>query len=96
MLLRETDADAVQLTVSLSQLKKLYLALFRQLHSASLEDFDALDEDDMLLTLQTFLQGKASQAGVDATIHSEWDRFLGVVDAPSCETRFARRAADPD
>lgn len=91
MLLKEHDAERIQLTVSLSQLKKMYLALFRQLHGASLADFDELDEGDMLLTLQTFLQRKAAEAGIDGTIHSEWDRFLGVEDAPSCEVRFADR-----
>lgn len=92
MLLRERESDRVELQVSLSQLKQLYLALFRQLHSGKLEDFDALDEDDMLLTLQTYLQRKASEAGVDVTNHADWDAFLGVTDAPSCEQRFARRS----
>ena len=91
MLLKDTGDDAVQLSVSLNQLKTLYVAIFRQLHAAGAAAFDALDEDDMLLTLQTYLQRKAREAGVDATNHSEWDAFLGVRDAPSCEQRFADR-----
>lgn len=93
MLLKERSDGSVELTLSPSQLKKLYLAMFRQLHAGGMS-FDALDEDDMLLTLQTFLQRKAAAAGVDATIHAQWEAFLGVSDAPSCEQRFGDRDAD--
>ncbi len=91
MLLKQTANDAIELRVSLSQLKKIYRALFRQLHQAGADGFDALDEDDMLLTLQTYLQGKAREAGIDATHHAEWDAFLEVRDAPGCSDRAARR-----
>jgi hypothetical protein len=91
MLLKERDEDSIELTVSLSQLKSVYLALFRQLHAKTADAFDVFDEDDMLLTLQAYLQERAAAAGVDGTNHSEWDRFLGVNDAPSCETRFNDR-----
>jgi hypothetical protein len=90
MLLREHGRDAIELQVTLSQLKKVYVGLFRQLHHCSAVDFDALDEDDMLLTLQTYLQRRAGESGVDCTNHSAWDAFLGV-EAPSCEVRFADR-----
>lgn len=96
MLLKERDGDTVELIVSVGQLKKLYLALFRQLHASNLADFDELDEDDMLLTMQRYLQEKARLAGVDATIHSAWDAFLGVRDAPSCEQRLRSRRRDED
>ncbi len=96
MLLKEHSPDLVELRVSESQIKKLYLALFRQLHAASLEDFDALDEDDMLLTLQSFLQSRARAAGVDVSNHTEWDAFLGVRGAPSCEQRFRGRPREMD
>lgn len=92
MLLRQRDAQSVDLTLSLSQLKNVYLALFRQLHAGGAAAFDAMDEDDMLLTLQTYLQKRATEAGVDVTNHSAWDAFLGVTDAPSCEVRFSKRA----
>lgn len=91
MLLRERDEARTELTCTLSQVKKIYLALFRQLHAADLADFDALDEDDMLLTLQSFLQARARAEGVDVTNHSEWDAWLGVTNAPSCAQRFASR-----
>lgn len=98
MLLKEISIDAVELSLSLSQLKKLYIALFRQLHtSGSAADFDDFDEDDMLTTLQMYLQKRAAAAGVDGTIHSEWEAFLGIKDAPSCEQRFSgRRPAGAD
>jgi hypothetical protein len=90
MLLQERDGETIDLSVSLSQLKKIYVALFRQLH-ASRRAFDELDEDDMLMTLQTYLQRRAAQALVDATDHAQWDAFLGIADAPSCAARFAGR-----
>lgn len=90
MLLHERGGELVDLAVSLSQLKKIYVALFRQLH-ASRQAVDDLDEDDMLMTLQTYLQRRAAQAGVDATDHAQWDAFLGIADAPSCAVRFAGR-----
>ncbi|MCG3127456.1 MAG: hypothetical protein CHACPFDD_02316 [Phycisphaerae bacterium] len=93
MLLKERPDGRVELTVSLSQLKNTYVAMFRQLHAGGMS-VDALDEDDMLLTLQTFLQRKAAAAGVDATIHAEWEAFLGVRGAPSCEQRFGHRDAE--
>lgn len=86
MMLREKSADTIELSVNLSQIKKLYIALFRQLHRVR-ADFDDLDEDDMLLTLQTYLQRQAAKAGVDGTIHEEWERFLGMSDGPSYERR---------
>ncbi|MGE0480547.1 MAG: hypothetical protein AB7Q17_08755 [Phycisphaerae bacterium] len=91
MLLREQSDDQVELRVSLSQLKKIYLALFRQLHQSTPANFDDFDEDDMLSTVQNYLQRRAAVAGVDGTDHAQWDAFLGVVDAPSCEQRMSRR-----
>ena len=92
MFLREVPGQSIELGVSLSQLKKIYLALFRQLHDRNFHDFDELDEDDMLLTLQTFLQRRARDEGVDCTNHAAWEAWLGVTDAPSCEQRFANRS----
>ena len=91
MLLKQKDDETIELNVSLSQLKKIHVALFPQLHEASTSDFDALDEDDMLLTLQTYRQRKAGEQGVDGTSHSEWEAVLGNSDALSCEERFAER-----
>jgi len=89
MLLKERDGESVELLVSMSQLKKLYIALFRQLHDGGVDAFDALDEDDMLLTLQTYLQRRAREAGVDGTNHAEWDAFIGM-DGGSCKARAAK------
>ncbi len=91
MLLKEHAPEVIELRGSLSQLKKLYVALFRQLHGSGLAAIDDLDEDDMLLTLQQYLQRRAREAGVDATDHSAWDAFLGIADAPSCADRFRGR-----
>lgn len=95
MFLREQSEDQVDLRVSLSQLKKIYLGLFRQLHQSTPANFDEFDEDDMLSTLQNYLQRRAAAAGIDGTDHAKWDAFLGVVDAPSCgERRTHRRPPD--
>lgn len=91
MHLTEIDASVVQLRLSHTQLKKIYVALFRDLHAGGPEALDALDDDDMLLTIQTYLQRLARAAGVDGTIHSEWEAFLGMTDQPSCAARFAAR-----
>ncbi len=92
MLLRQRDDDTIELTVSLRQLKKLYLALFRQLH-ADLDRFDDVDDDDMLLTIQQYLQQRAAEAGVDGTIHSEWEAFLGAGQGLLCRRKQPERDA---
>lgn len=91
MLLKEKSRETIELSMSLSQLKKIYVALFHQLHDTRFAGMDELDEDDMLLTIQTYLQRRAAAAGVDGTIHAEWEAFLGMRDLPSCEQRFADR-----
>jgi hypothetical protein len=90
MMLREHETDAVELRVTLSQLKTIYLGLFRQLHEGGIDAMEALDEGDMLQTIQSYLQCRAREAGVDGTNHAEWDAFLGVKDSPSCAARFAK------
>lgn len=96
MLIREKGDQTVELHVSLNQMKTLYVALFRRLHDLSTVEFDELDEDDMLTTLQLYLQRRAAAAGVDCTNHAAWETFLGVKDAPSCEDRFADRKSVGD
>lgn len=95
MRLVERSPEAIELTLGLAQVKKLYVALFRQLHAGGPNAIDEFDEDDMLLTLQSYLQRRAREAGVDSTIHSDWERFLGIMDGPSCEQRLARRNHPP-
>lgn len=92
MFMREKDDGRIELNLSLKQAKRVYQALFQRLRAAEPREFDELDEDDMLMTLQTFLQRKAREAGVDATDHSQWDAFLGVITAPSCAARFSARS----
>jgi hypothetical protein len=87
MRLKEKTTETIELNLSLGQLKKIYVALFRQLHDSRLRDFDELDEDGMLLTIQQYLQQRARQAGVDCTVHSQWEAFLGVGPAAGCEQR---------
>lgn len=96
MLLRERNDELVELHTTLSQLKKLYIALFQQLHAGGGRNIDDIDEDDMLLTLQTYLQRRAAQAGVDCTDHSAWEAYLGIRNAPSCEARFSGRRSSAD
>lgn len=91
MYLRSKDDDVIELGLSLEQLKKIYIALFNRLHDSRFSAIDELDEDDMLLTIQTCLQRAARKAGVDCTDHSAWEQFLGIQDAPSCAQRFAGR-----
>lgn len=91
MYLREKDAETTELGLSLSQLKKIYVALFNRLHDSRFSAIDELDEDDMLLTIQTYLQREARKAGIDCTNHSDWEAFLGIQDAPTCAQRFADR-----
>lgn len=92
MLLKEKTAETIELSLSPDQLKKIYVALFRQLRDSHLADVDELDEDGMLLTMQQYLQQRARQAGVDCTVHSEWEAFLGVDRGRGCEQRRADRA----
>jgi len=85
--IRDRDEDYVELSCSLDSIKKIYWALFRQLRSQAVSrEFDDFDDDDLLLTLQVYLQRKAREAGVDATLHSEWERFLGVEGRQACST----------
>lgn len=95
MMLREIETNQIQLSLSLTQAKKIYVALFHRLHDSRLAALDDLDDDDMLLTLQTYLQRRAREAGVDCTDHAAWEAFLGMADMPSCETRFADRQPEP-
>ena len=62
MLLREQERDRIQLDLSLSQLKKIYVALFHRLHNArggmSAAAFEEFDEDDMLLITLEFANNR--------------------------------------
>lgn len=83
MHIQERKPNTIDLTLSLAQAKQIYWALFKQLRTGGAAAFDDFDDDDLLSTLQTFLQHKAREAGVDCTIHAEWERFLKQRTAPT-------------
>ncbi len=55
----------------LADLKHIY----RVLHSRLQEDFELMDSE-LLQDLQTYLQGKAREAGVDVSLHAQWGAWL--------------------
>ena len=63
------------------------------LRSSSSQEFD---DQDILLTLQLFLQRKAGEQGVDVSIHQDWERFLGYKHVEACEDRYARYLPERD
>ena len=85
MEIQEKDVG-IQLMCSIEEVKEIYRALFQTLRSSQQELFD---ESGVLMELQHFLQSKAREAGVDATIHMDWERFLGYERPVPCEQRYA-------
>lgn len=81
----------VAIRCDLEEVKEIYRALFHALRSVGPGEFD---ERDILLTLQLFLQRKAQEEGVDASIHQDWERFLGYGKVETCEERYGRYLAD--
>ena len=63
----------------LTDLKRIYRTLHRQLQ----EDFELMDSE-LLLDLQTWLQAKATDAGVDVSIHAQWAAWLNDGKPVSC------------
>jgi hypothetical protein len=66
--------EAFTLECSLTDLKRLYRALFAQLKAGGTLN----DEGDLAMTLQTFLQRQAHDLGVDVTRHSAWEDWLAL------------------
>lgn len=93
--LRATGGGRVELSLSLEQAKRIYTALFCRLQTGGCTSFTDLDQDDLLLTLQTFLQREAAAQGIDATDHLEWERFLGITHPASCPRRGADDSPGP-
>jgi len=56
---------------SLDDLKRIY----RHLHSRLQEDFELMDSD-LLQDLQTLLQRRAREDGVDVSVHAQWAAWL--------------------
>ena len=63
--------EAVVAAHDLAELKLIY----RVLHS-QLRDVPELMETNFVLELQTFLQNKAGEDGVDVGIHGDWEKWL--------------------
>ncbi len=82
---QKTDND-IHLRCSVEELKEIYRALFQALRSSEQDQFD---ESDLLMDLQLFLQRMAREDGVDATIHMEWEKFLGYERLIPCDERYA-------
>jgi len=87
----EQRGEAVVGAHDLEELK----LVFRVLHRHLPENPDLMDTH-FLIELQRFLHGVAQEDGVDIADHSAWDRWLGYMDAASCESRVAgRRTIQP-
>lgn len=68
--------------------------VYRTLHGQLLDEPDLMDSR-FLNELQLWLQTMAKLDGVDISVHSKWDAWLGNVPA-SCESRLEnRRTIDP-
>lgn len=80
-----TQDGRIAIIWDLSQLKRVYRSLFAQLRADPGAD---LDDGDCLLELQMFLQQKAGEAGVDVTLHSAWEAWLGHEASIPCEQRY--------
>ncbi len=94
MVLTKHDDGHVDLSLSLDQLKRIYVALFCRLQTGGCTAFEDFDQDDLLLHLQTYLQQQATAQGVDGTRHDDWERFLGITHPRSCPRRAPVGAAD--
>jgi hypothetical protein len=74
-------------TFDLGELKLVY----RTLHAHLMEHIELM-ETDFLTLLQSWLQYRAGQEGVDVADHAQWDAWLGGVHV-SCEERMKGRRA---
>jgi len=63
----------------LTDLKRIY----RTLHGQLQEDFDLMDSE-LLHDLQTWLQARARNEGVDVSIHAQWAAWLNDGKPVSC------------
>ncbi len=84
MPIQETDCGRIAALRALTELKNLYRPLFGQLRTEPGRD---LDESDCLLELQSFLQWKAKEDGVDITHHAAWEAWFDNQAPVPCEQR---------
>lgn len=94
MHLRHKDSDLVELNVSLEQLKRIYTALYCRLQTGGCRSFVDFDDDDLLLTIQSYLQKEAAVEGVDCTDHAEWEAFVGITHPATCPRKGTGHTAD--
>jgi hypothetical protein len=64
----------------LTDLKRIYRTLHRQLQ----QDFELMDSE-LLHDLQTWLQAKAGDEGIDVSLHAEWATWLNDGKPVSCD-----------
>lgn len=64
---------------ALPDLKRIY----RTLHSQLQQDLELMDSE-LLQDLQGYLQSRASDAGVDVSIHAQWAAWLNDGKPVSC------------
>ena len=84
---RVRNSNTFGLTLTLDQLKRVYVALFCRLQTGGCTAFADIDQDDLLLDIQTQLQHAAAEQGVDCTDHAAWEAFLGITHPASCPRR---------
>jgi len=63
----------------LTDLRRIY----RTLHAQLQIDFELMDSD-LLHDLQTWLQAKAGEEGVDVSVHAQWAAWLNDGKPVSC------------
>lgn len=87
MAVQQNAQGLAELTLSLEQAKRVYTALFCRIQTGGCTSFADLDQDDLLLELQSYLQKRAAEQGVDCTDHAAWEAFLGITHPASCPKR---------
>lgn len=82
----QVKGDALSFDASLEDMKLVYRTLHRYL-ADHLELMDCTFFEE----LQTALQRRAQEQGVDVGHHGAWDLWLGNTDATPCEERVKKR-----
>ena len=80
------EKNMISISANLDEMKLVY----RVLHKHLTENLDLMDSM-FLENLQSSLQEKAQQQGVDIGHHSAWDLWLGNESPVPCEDRIKKR-----
>lgn len=80
------EKNMISMSANLDEMKLVY----RVLHKHLTENLDLMDSI-FLENLQSALQEKAQQQGVDIGHHSAWDLWLGNESPVPCEERIKKR-----